>query len=393
MDKISEMAHRLSSIARMILHSFFILLLLSSCTNSRQLDDIKSSINQLKKTYAPDRRTDRFDVDVMASGDQYVISGHTTSVKARDLLLQKLDSVGIVYRDDIITYPDSTVGDQTWAVVPLSVCNIRSEPKHSGELATQELMGTVLNVLSRQDEWYLVQTPNRYIGWLDHGGLVPMTESQIIHWKEQTKHIYMLASGWVYEQADVNSPVVSDIVAGATVIDKNNAVGLFSEVELPDGRSGYLLKGNTLVTSPGDTNDLVATARHFMGVPYLWGGTSSKGFDCSGFSKTIYALHGFLLPRDASQQVRVGILIETDKTWKNLIPGDLLFFGHYREDGSERITHVAMYMGDGKIIHAAGRVKIESLNPKDPDFANDRYDTFIKAKRMVKDGRSLIEGF
>ena len=361
-----------------------------SCENAQQLEELNAEIEKTKKAYAPDHRTARFDVEIQKSDAGYVLIGHTTSIAARDAFIQKLDSAGIDYHDNIITYPDSSVGDQTWAVVPLSVCNIRSEPRHSGELATQELMGTVLRVLSAQGEWFLVQTPNKYLGWLDHGGLVRMTESQINHWNEQPKHIYLQASGWIYKKPNAQSPVVSDVVAGAIVIDKKNIVGGFSEVELPDGRSGFLLNKNSLVLNPGDTLDLVETARKFLGVPYLWGGTSAKGMDCSGFSKTIFGLHGYLLPRDASQQVRVGKLINTDKTWKNLIPGDLMFFGSHRDDGSERITHVAIYMGNGKIIHAAGRVKIESLNPNDPDFANDRYDTFIKAKRMVENGKSLV---
>lgn len=368
----------------------FAIVLLFGCENSEQLDFTKTSIESIKKTFAPDRRTARFDIEVAKQGDRYTLSGQTTSIKARDILLQQLDSAGIKYQNKIITYPDSTVADQTWAVVPLSVCNIRSKPKHSGELATQELMGTVVRVLSKQGEWYLVQTPNKYLGWLDHGGLVRMNDTQIKRWNNEPKRTYLRASGWIYESPDITSAVVSDIVAGGMVIDKNNTVGLFTEVELPDGRRGYLQNENSLVVNPGEPEGFVNTAKNFMGVPYLWGGTSSKGMDCSGFSKTIFALHGFLLPRDASQQVRVGKLIETDKTWKNLIPGDLLFFGSYRDDGSERITHVAIYMGNGKIIHAAGRVKIESLNPNDSDFAKNRYDTFIKAKRMVENGRSLV---
>ena len=306
-------------------------------------------------------------------------------------MITYLENTGIKFVNKIVTFPDSSVGNEPWGVVHLSVCNIRSEAKHSAELATQEVMGVTLKVLSRKGEWYLVQTPNRYLGWLDHGGFLRLTDSQMNSWNEQAKRISLVPSSWIYDKPDTEGNVVSDIVAGGLVIDKQSQVGNFALVELPDGRSGYLSNENSLVIANTSGVDLVQTAKKFLGVPYLWGGTSAKGFDCSGYTKTIFNLHGYLLPRDASQQVRVGKLIETDKSWKNLLPGDLLFFGRYREDGSERITHVAMYMGNGKIIHAAGRVKIESLNPDDPDFANDRYDTFIKARRMI-DGSDAFAG-
>lgn len=373
-----------------IVFPFFIfcIFILTSCGPDENFEFIEETIKTLKNEYAPDRRTARFDIELNKVGEEYVLSGQTTSIQAKEGLLKQLDAKGLTYKDRISTYPDSTVS-QTRAIVHLSVCNIRSNPKHSAELATQELMGTELTILSKKDEWYLVQTPNKYISWVDHGGIVRLTDGQLKRWRESAKRIYMQPSGWVYEKADLSSDIISDIVAGCTVIDKGNKVGFFAEVELPDGRSGFIQENNSLVVEAGNNSDLVNTAKKFLGVPYLWGGTSAKGFDCSGYTKSIFAYHGYLLPRDASQQVHAGKLIDTDKTWKNLIPGDLLFFGKYRDDGSERITHVAMYMGDGKIIHAAGRVKIESLNPDDSDFAKDRYETFMKAKRMVEDGAAL----
>lgn len=373
--------HRIN-IVSVILLSF---LLVFSCQTDKYSAFISSRVDQLQKIFAPDRRTDRFDITVDYQNEAYVLTGQTTSIEARDALIKSLDSANINYRNLISTYPDSSAGVETWGVVRISVCNIRSEPRHSAELATQELMGTVLRVLSKKGEWFLVQTPNRYLGWLDHGGFIALTESEVNHWKNLPKRVFHQPSGWIYEEPDMNAFVVSDITAGGIVHEKSRS-GKFSSVELPDGRSGFMLTANSLDLDGGYPEELVHTAQKFLGVPYLWGGTSSKGFDCSGYTKTIFALHGFLLPRDASQQVRVGEHIETDKTWKNLIAGDLLFFGSYRDDGSERITHVAMYLGNNKIIHAAGRVKIESLNPEDPDFANDRYDSFIRARRMVSNG-------
>ncbi len=367
------------------LYVMFVFLLLA-CTTNEDVKKIDTAIEAVKLKFAPDRRTARFDVQATQKGDIVILTGQSTSIQACDQLMQSLGNTNLIINDQIVTFPDSSVGDEKYGVVHLSVCNIRSEPKHSAELATQEVMGTKLKILSQKGEWYLVQTPNKYLGWLDNGGLVRMNDTQLNHWNDQDKMIYLLPHGWVYNEPNDRSEVVSDVVAGATLINAEKKAGAYAHIILPDGRKGYIINENVLSLSPGTGQGLVETAKKFLGVPYLWGGTSAKGFDCSGFTKTVFALHDFLLPRDASQQVHVGKLIETDKTWKNLLPGDLLFFGNYRDDGSERITHVAIYLGEGKIIHATGRVKIESLNPNDESFAKKRYETFMRAKRMIENG-------
>lgn len=372
-------------IARFVVYG--LLLCLYSCGEDSNIARINEVIADAKSTFAPDKRTVYFDLNVEKQGDAYVIKGETSSLEAREAILKTLREENIPVQNRITTLPDSTVGNQPWAVVDVSVCNIRSQPKHSGELATQELMGTTLRVLSRINaDWYYVQTPNNYLGYLDAGAIIRMNNTQIKQWEEKDKLVYLQPTGWIYNAPDKKSDIVTDVTAGAILVDLKNDKGGFREVALPNGRQGYVHAENLLVVNAGEGRELVNTAKRFLGVPYLWGGTSGKGFDCSGYTKTIYGLHGFLLPRDASQQVHVGELVDTDKTWKNLIPGDLLFFGNYREDGSERITHVAMYMGNGRIIHAAGRVKVESLNPEHADFSQHRYDSFIKAKRMLTNG-------
>jgi cell wall-associated NlpC family hydrolase len=143
-------------------------------------------------------------------------------------------------------------------------------------------------------------------------------------------------------------------------------------VGLPDGRTGYLFAPNTAALDrwaagvPQDTAALFRTAFRLAGRPYLWGGTSPKGMDCSGFTKTVYFLHGMIIPRDASQQVHAGEEVPITEDLAGLQPGDFLFFGNLREDGSERITHVGIYLGEGRFIHSGadnGAVRIQSLFP------------------------------
>jgi cell wall-associated NlpC family hydrolase len=108
---------------------------------------------------------------------------------------------------------------------------------------------------------------------------------------------------------------------------------------------------------------LAATGLRFLGIPYLWGGSTPKGFDCSGLMQRIYRLHGLLLPRDADMQSRFGALRST-RDLNSLATGDLLFFGKI----PQRITHVGMVLPDRLFLHAYGQVRVNSLDPAHPLF-------------------------
>jgi cell wall-associated NlpC family hydrolase len=122
-----------------------------------------------------------------------------------------------------------------------------------------------------------------------------------------------------------------------------------------------------------------------MGIPYLWGGTSSKGFDCSGFTKTVYFLHGVIIPRDASQQALVGKLVDETGDFSKLQPGDLLFFGEKatEQNPKERVVHVAIYIGNKRFIHAGNPIRVNSLDPSDELYDAHNATRYLRAKRIV----------
>jgi len=354
--------------------------------------NITSLIDSIRQEVAPDKRVALFQPEVRMQGNQQLIlSGKTNLPEAADQLRKNVQDLGYNVTDSLRILPDNAqLGNQTYGLVHLSVCNIRSQPAHSAELSTQATLGTPLRVYEQENNWFLVQTPDGYLGWLDRGGFTSLTTQEWTAWTQADRVIYLPELGFAHSEPDEASEPVSDLVAG-NILEELGEQGSYTQVRFPDGRTGYLPSADIspfrdwLVKTPPAPDQILATARQHLGRPYMWGGTSGKAMDCSGFTKTVFFLNGLLLPRDASQQVHTGLSVDADTSLANLQPGDFLFFGRAPTSTTpEKITHVAIYLGEGRIIHAAERVQIQSLRPGDPDFAPDRLATFVRAKRMLE---------
>lgn len=363
---------------------------LSACGNKEHSLPLGEKIVELKSIYAPDKRTSIFNVDFAERGGDIVLKGETQFPAAKDSLINFLINAGRTYVDSVELLPSQDLSGEHFGIVRLPVCNIRSLPKHSAELSTQSTMGSVLRIWKRQGDWFLVQTPDNYLGWLDIDGFYPMRIDRYRQWINAEKSIVTGDFSNAYERPDQTSQKVSVLIKGNIVKASDRIIGAFRQIELPDGRSGYVLSTDLtpvqdwLDAQDFEADELINTAKEFMGTPYLWGGTSQNGFDCSGFTKTVFYLNGLLLPRDASQQVTIGVDLGTKIDFDKWKPGDLLFFGKKStSESKERITHVSIYMGDGKMIHSAGNVKIESLRRGDNDFSPLRYESFVRAKRVL----------
>jgi hypothetical protein len=385
-----------------LLFIFFIATLLSVHNYSQEInkmEKVNSIIQTVKEKFAPDKRTAVFNLVATESENKLTIKGETSIADAKTEFIKLMNDSNLNFEDQIELLPSEKLGENKFGVINLSVANIRSTPDHHAELATQSILGTPINILKKgEDGYYLIQTPDNYIAWLDDDGFTFMTEDQLSEWISSPKIIYTKEYGFSYSDAEENSQTVSDLVAG-NLLKIMGEDSDFYLVNYPDGRVAYIKKDeaklfndwyNTLNPN-GDT--ILKTAHRFMGIPYLWGGTSTKGMDCSGFTKTVYYLNGIVLQRDASQQVNNGELVDTKDGWQNLQPGDLLFFGRKADENrKERITHVAIYIGGGDFIHAAGRVKINSFNPEKSYYSDYRKSGFIRAKRILTSvGKNGIE--
>lgn len=373
--------------------SIIVLLSLLACGTQLPPKDSPAAqlVEELRQQYAPDKRVARWHIlDTMENGT-LVLRGETNLSDAKDDLLAQLQEKGISYLDSIELLPSKELGGKRYGLVNVSVGNIRSEDKHWGEMASQVLLGTPLKILKKVREgWYYVQSPDGYLGYMDQGALVLLDEAAFQSWQQSPKVIYWKDYGFSTLLPDANSQRISDLVIGA-LMKKGASDALHTEVIYPDGRTAFVptqdIKTMTdwLGEASSQPDDILATAKKFVGRPYLWGGTSGKGMDCSGFTKTVFYLHGMILQRDASQQVHTGIEVKTDSTLAGLQKGDFLFFGRITEEQKEKITHVGIYLGDGLFIHSGDDnpgIRIQSLKPGTPTFAPHRLASLLRARRM-----------
>lgn len=272
--------------------------------------------------------------------------------------------------------------EKRWAVVELSSIYMRQQPDYESPLETQELMGTVVEITGEQRYWKEIISPQPYKAWTTEKGLVEMNEEQIQAYEKAAKVMFTDLHGRLYTRPSTKSRSICDLVGGdlMRLVRKR---GAWTEVMLPSGRKGWvkssLLKdhegfisikqgeGNADSISDELMEKIIAEAEKLVGVPYLWGGMSVGGLDCSGLVRLSYLMHGILLPRNASQQFFCGDRVE--EGIENLRRGDLVFFGTPASEGKrQRVTHVGIYLGNNHIIHSSQVVRINSLLPSDADY-------------------------
>ena len=367
----------------------FILVLHCSCRTSKSTSDAANIINDSIKTiYAPDKRVAIYQVSIKPKNKQLLLTGETNLPEALSQLKQALTEKNYTYTDSVQMLPDEALGELRFAVVNNSVANLRSEGKHAAELATQSLLGTPLKVLKTNGDFYLVQTPDHYISWVDHGGIKLMGPYDYEQWLASQKIIYMQTYGYVFSDEKRNEKV-ADLVLGSilkiTGQDEN-----FYFVQFPDGRTGMVDKKEAMLFNdwlaglqPGP--ELIEKyARELTGVPYLWGGTSAKGVDCSGFTKTVYFMNGYIIPRDASQQIFAGKVVDPQLKFEGLEKGDLLFFGTKASAGKkQKVTHVGIWLGNGEFIHASKQVRLSSIDPASPLFDKTNQERYLGSRRYL----------
>jgi len=236
------------------------------------------------------------------------------------------------------------------AVVLKPVANIYAQPSVDAEVVSQAIYGTNIGVAETRTGWLRVRTPDDYTGWMRaedlrrlganekpyaSGGRVARVESLFAH---------------VYYQPDVSQrqPIVTvPFETRLEVVAEPQDNWRWLQVRLPDDRSGWLQRGDLdFDAQPLTIEAAIQLSRRFVGLPYTWGGTSSYGYDCSGFTQMLCRRRGTRIPRDADLQAASPGVVTVNRA--DLKPGDLLFFG----SAADHITHTGMYLGAGQFINA-----------------------------------------
>ena len=253
------------------------------------------------------------------------------------------------------------------AAINVSVSSHYSEDSYGSETVTQGILGERVKIIEHHPLFSKIKQADGYISWISTDQLVldaPPLDNAV----QVRSHFIRIR-----EQPAADAPAIRDAVIGTRLSGDDERNG-WTRVILPDGTPGWTESDHFGAFLPATPTLIVERAREFIGYQYTWGGRSPKGFDCSGFIQTIFALHHVQLPRDSWQQQEKH---EISRMFEDALPGDLLFFART----PERITHVAVSIGNMRFIHASGWVRYNSLNPSDPDFSASQLDTFVSVNR------------
>ncbi|MCM1021075.1 MAG: C40 family peptidase [Muribaculum sp.] len=248
-----------------------------------------------------------------------------------------------------------------WALPIISVAHVRATPAHAAEMVSQVLMGMPLKVCaSEKSGWCYVETPEGYNGYVNKNSLQMLDSTAIERWKHADRLIITSPNEVKAYSDTLKAKVVTDLVPG-NIIECNATYGDWIQVFTPDRRKCWINRTNATslkqwASQKSDARTVIAHAENQIGAPYLWGGMTVKGMDCSGLSKMSYYQNGIILRRDASQQAVCGKRVDRPADFQ---PGDLLFFGN---KSTGKVDHVGIFIEGDLFIESSGRVKISKVS-------------------------------
>lgn len=261
-------------------------------------------------------------------------------------------------------------------VIIKNVTGLFAEKKTDSEQVTQAIMGQPVKIEKDEGDWLWVQTWDTYHGWVQSRWVSRNVPNPL-----RVAIVTSLFTNALKEPAP--DAEIWTILVITTTLELLGIEEEFVRVRLPNGAQAWVNARDVEIRPAGEQElpigpigqDLVRTAKRFLGVPYLWGGTSPFGIDCSGFVQLVYRLNGIKLLRDAHMQAEDPRAIPVEKS--DLQPGDLVFFAGGQD--KSRITHVGMACGDGTFIHSSGGAVGVTIN----NLSDHPYDqNYWGARRM-----------
>lgn len=232
-----------------------------------------------------------------------------------------------------------------YAYASSGIVPVRKTASDTAEMVTQLLLGETVRVLKSEERWHYVKSDSDgYEGWVSVAQIHIISESDYIAW---SNHPERKRSPFFTYRIHRGQKTYLMVPAGAPVVYTG------FEVELPDGPWNVAME-----PVPLKEHAIIDTAMKLLGVPYLWGGRTDSGIDCSGFVQLVYGLHRYNLPRDASQQHDFAPIKAT--TIDKAEYSDIIYFS----SNGKTITHTGFYIGEGHLLHASGNVQINCIDPR-----------------------------
>lgn len=250
-----------------------------------------------------------------------------------------------------------------YGICKLSIVPVRKQPSEKSEMVNQLLFGDLITIYESDDNWTLIRTNHdMYEGWVDTKQIVIIDEDEFIRIKNSNQYFMSGISG----TCNTLKHTIS-IVHGSMIPNYSN--GNFYIVDEKYNIDSGLVSGLL------PANDLLKTALKYLEAPYLWGGRSPFGIDCSGFVQIVFGIHGISMGRDAYQQAETGLTIDFIN---EAVSGDLAFF----DNEEEKITHVGIMIDNKKILHASGKVRIDNIDHQ--GIYNEELKKYTHKLRIIK---------